>query len=351
MKHISIFSAAIWIWMAVSFQAYAFENVFCMFPDANINASGLYAEDAIIKNGRPAYNSESEILIKNMYADFLIGKTNVRVGTQSAILASELLFSKEDYYFISPSIKLGDISVNPYLMYQMKNLPSGSTDDKSDSELIVKKMGGEAFLEDYPGNIYFLGIDFDARLNAANAWFTGIYEKGEEKNGKGGHEAFLVAAGGGVDLGNMGFHGQAFYAAGKDPKNKDNAYFLVPKGASYSWSEILGNGIYNNSTPEDNPSDITANIMALNLGASHKPIENITVKADIWYALLAEPGVDETTQKKKPGDLGTEIDITVSYEVIKGLNLDVMAAYLIAGEATGTSDNPMELGTQLSLDF
>ena len=263
--------------------------------------------------------------------------------------ASTYSLSEEDeLYFISPAIKLGDISVSPYLMYQIKN-PFGAP--------AVSLYGGNPLEKGTPlplnalGNNCFWGIDLDARLEAASAWFSGIYEKGGPKE-QGTMGVFLISAGGDFAVGDTGLHGQAVYTAGKETASKEENIFLTPKGASYFWSEMLENRPSSNdeSFPE-NSADKMTNIMALNLGASHKPTKNLTVKADVWYVLLADPGMNETVSKKKPGDLGTEIDITVSYEMIKGLNVDMIAAYLISGQASEVKENPLGLGTQFSLDF
>jgi len=40
----------------------------------------------------------------------------------------------------------------------------------------------------------------------------------------------------------------------------------------------------------------------------------------------------------------------LTYKLMENLNLDVVAAYLSAGDATGKED-PVEIGTQLSFKF
>ncbi len=79
-------------------------------------------------------------------------------------------------------------------------------------------------------------------------------------------------------------------------------------------------------------------------------MEKLTVSADLWYARLNEvaAGADE--------DLGIEIDLRATYELVDGLNLDVVGAYLFADDGTTginnpNDENPWELGTQLSLSF
>jgi hypothetical protein len=51
-------------------------------------------------------------------------------------------------------------------------------------------------------------------------------------------------------------------------------------------------------------------------------------------------------------DLGIEIDARLTTQLVEGLTLDVVAAYLAAGDATGDGEeNPIEVGAQLSLIF
>ncbi len=75
-----------------------------------------------------------------------------------------------------------------------------------------------------------------------------------------------------------------------------------------------------------------------------------TLSADLWYASLAEEnalGNDE---------LGTELDLKATYAVMDNLNLDLVAAYLFAGDATAPDgltnlEDPVEIGARLSLSF
>ena len=54
-------------------------------------------------------------------------------------------------------------------------------------------------------------------------------------------------------------------------------------------------------------------------------------------------------------ELGVEVDLRASYEIIEDLHLDLIAAYLFAGDATslagGNDEDPYEVGTRLSLRF
>jgi hypothetical protein len=62
----------------------------------------------------------------------------------------------------------------------------------------------------------------------------------------------------------------------------------------------------------------------------------------------------KTGVKSEEDYLGTEIDLILTYEIVKGLKMDLVGAYLIAGDATykgPDSANPYEIGTRLSLSF
>ena len=374
MKITNLVVSALILFVVSSPQAYAFENAFT--TGGSSPATFSHADQTDLSLQTP------DMLAQYMYTNFSIGRTNVRVGAHEATLTRGFLIDdvfsgisivtpeptlgidalsmmwikndpddtpssftpKTDVYYLSPSINMGSLSVNPYFIYQVKTAEE-TTLDKEQTPLLPPARTEKTL----PENTYYLGVDLDARINMASAWFTGIYEKGMDAQKP--RRAYLFAAGGGVDMGNTGLHGQALYASGKDNTETDTTFFSGTQYGSYDWSTILGGGTRSRGTQATPSADPLSNIMALNFGASHKPVDNLTVKADIWYALLAEPGVDDGTRKKKPDNLGTEIDVTISYEVIDGLNLDVMAAYLITGDAMANEENPMELGTRLSLDF
>jgi hypothetical protein len=88
--------------------------------------------------------------------------------------------------------------------------------------------------------------------------------------------------------------------------------------------------------------------MAFNLGASFKVLESVKLSADLWYAKLAEENA------AGDDDLGTELDLMASFTIVDNLKMDLVAAYLWAGDATYKGDNdsnPYEFGTRLSLAF
>jgi len=324
---------------------------------------------------------DGAIEVKNTYVDFNMGNYNFKLGTQGAVIARGFVFwddfsgatitgnygnvevpfywmkineggfadgddtndADKDAYAVSPVFQSGNMTVNPYFVYVTQK---------------EKTVDGDLF-EDFMA--YDLGVDLDVALGNANAWFTGIYQGGSVDVNKTDVDmsSYLVAFGGDATLGNISVHGQMFHASGQDqddPADEINAFVDILsesgsedaqdwKGQSYYWAEIMGYGTFDPwYGSAGSPTDKISNITAFNIGASMSPMEKLTVGADLWYAMLAEDnaaGDDE---------LGTEIDLSASYALMDNLNLDVVAAYLMAGDATGDED-PMELGAQLSLSF
>ena len=200
-------------------------------------------------------------------------------------------------------------------------------------------------------DIYYLGVDVDAKFDAFSAWATGIYNGGSVDNGVGVEEsdisAWLLAAGGEVSI----VHGQAFYATGDDGVDNDVDAFVKIPGASYYWSEIMGLGIFDNSTSNNAAGDQVTNIAAFNVGVTVKPMDKLKLDFDAWYAMLDEEvNMGTALVPEMEDDLGLELDAKLTYALMDDLNAEFVFAYLFAGDATGPED-VMEGGVRLSLKF
>ena len=228
-------------------------------------------------------------------------------------------------YFIAPYIDVNDnIRLNPHFTL----LAESGTDTTT----------------------YWTGIDADLTFDAFSAWITTAYNGGEKQNND--ITAYLVA--GGAEAGIV--HGQAFYASGDgsaDDRNNSNPLvddgadtnqFQSMPGQSYYWSEIMGYGVFDQLASNGSPRDKISNIAAFNVGVTLMPMDKMTLTLDAWYAFLA---VDNLSGDD---DLGLEFDANLSYKLMDNLTADFIAAYLIAGDATG-DDDIFEGGLQLSLKF
>jgi len=209
-------------------------------------------------------------------------------------------------------------------------------------------------------NVYWIGANADATLGAFNLWATAIYQGGELKTDDNGVDnidvkAWLAAVGASVPLGPASLHGQFFYASGDDDADDDDfeAFFGIDgraRGWSYYWAEIMGNGRFDSQLSAGSTAN-PSNLWAANIGATIKPMEKLSLTGDLWYA--AHPEDDFTTDEK---NLGVEVDLVATYQLVEGMSIDLVGAYLFADDATATDDNgnkedPWEVGTRLQISF
>lgn len=338
------------------------------------------------------------IEVKNTYADFTpVDNLNFKVGTQGIVLCRGMLIDDDfsgavitydmnpvklpfiwmkyneggvgkdaatlkdandadmDAYIVSPEFALGSgITINPLVAY-MTQEAKAATGEKTD--------------------LYYLALNADMKNDMLKAWFTGIYQGGtiEPLAGKDTDvSAYALILGADAKLGAAGVHGQVFYTSGDenndptDPKNTDKENFYVPGGSTFYWAEIMGSGMFDNSNGntaltggynvanEGSGKNVKEGVTAFNIGANFKPVDKLTLGADLWYAMLSEDRsyVNSKGQVVKESDLGFEVDLKANYKIFENLDLDVVAAYLFAGDAFGDkTEDPMEIGTQLSLKF
>ena len=310
--------------------------------------------------------------IKHSYANFNLGSVNFLIGLQPRTLHRGFLFDDDfagavvtfngsgfsipliwmkayeggtgntandndvDYYVLKPTFTFGNTALTPTLAYVYSKDASKWPTLSGNKEV----------------KVYYAGLDADVKFGGGStAWFTGIYEGGSAEliNGKSMDiSAYLLALGGKVNVGAIDIHGQVFYATGEDKTTTDSEAFYVPKGQSYYWAELMGYGIFDNQFSAGSPADQISNIMAANIGVGFKVSDALKITADLWHAKLAE------SDAKGNDVLGTEIDLVLTYSLMKNLTLDVVGAYLFAGDATyggSNSANPYEIGTRLSFSF
>jgi hypothetical protein len=332
----------------------------------------------------------NDFQVKNSYVDFNVGPVNAKVGIQGMTLGRGFLFDDDVagavISFVGEGVTIPIIWMRPY--------EGGIGHDKEETDFIgiaptfspnemfsltafglyatsdhinawnptthtdLGRLGGYDEMD-----VYYAGLDLDANLGMASIWLTGIYQGGTVRSIATQQDtdvkAYLGAGGLSVDFGGADVHGQAFYATGQSADSGgDIEAFFVPSqndstGQCYYWSEILGYGVFDEQVPNGSPADKISNIMAANVGITIKPIEDLSITLDGWYAALAEDAVmpDGTEEN----ELGIEADVRITYKLIEGLKLDLVGAYLFAGDVITRQNpndkNPYEIGTQLSLSF
>jgi hypothetical protein len=217
-------------------------------------------------------------------------------------------------------------------------------------------------------DIYVLSMDFDASFDNWGVWASGGYQMGTANDvslnpafvpvDDWDFNGYVVALGGNVMLGMADLHTEFIYASGDDNAGDDDIDQWFGVSESYYWSEIMGLGIFDNDAPTNCPGDQVSNLMAFNIGATFKPMDKLSVTTDLWYAKLNEDALFRNAALvvvDEEDELGVELDVKVTYELVEGLNLDLVGAYLWAGDAVsddGSNDeNPYEFGARLSLSF
>lgn len=295
--------------------------------------------------------------VKNSYADFNLGATNVKLGIQAAVIARGFIFD-DDFSGAMVTGNFGGVSVTPFYAAVDTEDGGGKAFDRSlfgaiasvkisdavslnpffvydaasaGTEVTVDDAGLETVAAVGDIDNFYVGADFDMKMDAVSLWGTFIYNGYTIMDVDG--DAFLVAAG--ADAGIA--HGQAFYATGDDA-------FVVAPGASYYWSEILGLGVFDNTAPDGSPANGITNIAAFNAGVTLKPMDKIKVDADVWYAMLDEDNANGDNE------LGLEFDGKLTYALMDNLSAEFILAYLVAGDAIG-DDDVFEGGVRVSLKF
>ena len=325
------------------------------------------------------------VRVKNSYADFNTGAVNWKLGVQGAAIGRSLVFDNdfsglvgtykadgwwlrgswlkayeggsgnssqndEDYDAVAleGSIGLGEAGdIRPYVVYSWSKQFQGSAGTR----------GLERLPDGNDASIYWLGLDTDFTLGSV-ALYGSVAYSGGTIDGQGNDDdtdlsGYVVLAGADIPLGPATIHTMGFYASGDaaEPERGSDVNGYVGLSDSFYWSEIMGYGTIDNQVSAGSPADKLTNIYALNLGATIKPFDKLSIRGDVWYAEHVEddPITDETK-------LGVEGDLKITYQLVEGLKLELIGAYLWADDATsidddGNDEDPYELAFRTSLSF
>jgi hypothetical protein len=334
----------------------------------------------------------ANIEIKNTYVDFNTGPVNWTIGTQgynlwrgyyiaddgsgviarwkildNFILAGSWLKVYEggvgqnnadvDSYTVTGAFWFNEnISIKPSINYaHTGDLGPGAGAASSSAAIVAAAAAG--VLQD--SDTYNYGFDFDMNYDNWGLWVTAVMQDGTVNTllGDLDKKGWMVGAGGNVMLGMFDIYAEGAYSTGDDdPTDSDLDTFSAPYG-SHVWSELLADGdLWMQSlSPAGRPDindtyDQMGNIWYVGGGVKVSPMDKLTINPSIWYASLAE---DNQTGDKA---LGTEVDLKITYQLIEGLNVDLIGAYLFADDAFSNytddnKDDAYEAGMRISLSF
>jgi hypothetical protein len=237
-----------------------------------------------------------------------------------------------DMFTLLANIKVGNMQFVPTISYLTTN--SGAYTGQSGIN--------DNFTPGEPAAVYFIGLDWIAKFDALDVAFTGIYEGGSVCDDR-DIGAFLVNGKAGFKLAGFKIRAEGLYSTGEESSDEgDYDGFWLPNqnssGASYSTSEFYRKGWnwtkvpatpvssaagFNNAVPGNG----VENRMEFGLGADWNVNKSLKILFDYWYLALAEDAENGNS------DIGNEFDLRAQYKIMKNLGLDLIGAYLLAGDA------------------
>jgi hypothetical protein len=358
--------------------------------------------------------------VKNSYVDFKLAEQRFTIGVQNFQLARgylvdddasgiKAMFKVNDSIYlplifmkmyeggvgktVTSGVSASDYDLNAYVFYPTIYINKENT-LKPHVAYLTSENGsfasakGTNFFDDatsatfLPGvtkvDLWTAGLEYDGKIGIFDLGATGIFQFGNvtvpaamyNNHDQLDFTGNLFDIFGGVNLGPANIHAKGIYSSGnkrdEDPARSGNlAGFVNPGkrdtwGASYYWAEIMGEGIIDNQAPIGAPDDKISNVYIANLGGSYKLLADLKFSADLWWAERVE-AVNIATRagqsQRSSNTLGTELDLVATYTIVDNLKLDLIGAYLWAGNCItqavdpNGSTNPIELAAQFSLAF
>ncbi len=358
--------------------------------------------------------------VKQSYVDFKLAEQRFTIGVQNFQLARgyivdddasgvKAIFKVNDSIYLplifmkmyeggvgklaSSGVSNSDYDVNAYVFYPTIYINKENT-LKPHVAYLTSENGSKAsakatnFFNDANGatflpgvtkvDLWTAGLEYDGKIGIFDLGATGIFQFGNvtvpaamyNNHDQLNFTGNLFDLFGGVNLGPANIHVKGIYSSGnkhdEDPARSGNlAGFVTPGkrdtwGASYYWAEIMGEGIIDNQAPLGAPDDKISNVYIANLGGSYKLLADLKFAADLWWANRAQDVAIATAagqRQRYSSTLGTELDLVATYTIVDNLKLDLIGAYLWAGDCITMavdprgSTNPIELAAQFSLAF
>jgi hypothetical protein len=248
-----------------------------------------------------------------------------------------------DHYTALVNIKMNNMQIVPSIGYLTAN--SGSY------------FGGNAT---EPVKMYILGLDFNAKFDMFDIVAAAGYEGGQVTDNV-DISAYMFNLKGKVKLGKFALNAEFLYTTGEEVGGSGdyNGWYYPEQnstGANYSTSEFVRKGMdWTKVTTSLGTNAVVGNgvenRMEFGLGGEFALSKAWKVGFDWWYLGLAE---DNQTGNS---DIGNEFDLIANWKIMKNLQLDLIGAYLLCGDAvkdlnpTDASDDAYELSARLRLNF
>lgn len=240
-------------------------------------------------------------------------------------------------------------------------------------------------------NLFDLGLNLQYKIDWASAYFNfvknlgavDIYNADESTKIGADYTGFMLDAGASFFCGPYTFNLGGFYTTGDKLNinetgsdaagggygttsyaNSSIDRFVYPRSTQKNFSEIIGGGILDNNqniahTDAGGNRDYQwegygwpSNLWTVSVGASWQALEKTKLSGSYWYFGTSEEVLGKGGYAAS--DIGHELDFYLTQGIVDGLNLDLVAAYLIKGDAYSASldvKDAYELGARLIWNF
>lgn len=313
--------------------------------------------------------------VKHLYLDFTLpeSKVNVKAGSQPFNLGRGLIIN-DDAAGLQASMPCPAVPGNVLSLYWIKP-GEGAVDKKADdTDFYAAKYAlkvGDVAVAPYIGYLtagtdsfygdkvtgYYVGADVDGKVGDLSYGATAIFnswETGNLANQDGSSIALIAKAD--YTLGDTKLMAEVARYGDKD-NGGEFASLQDPTTAATgpinNFSEILTGGMYTSNSPNVNVNGAanlyTTNYLYLKVGAKQKLNDDMSVSG---YAMHVQQAAD--TSNTPAGDAityGQEADLYFDYAINKALNLNVMAAYLLADNDFNNGSNLSKTGVSLNYKF
>jgi hypothetical protein len=194
------------------------------------------------------------------------------------------------------------------------------------------------------------------------------------------YDGWMVDAGANFFYQNFTFTLGGFFTSGADVDinngwlDLDGSGFRYPEGASHYWSEILGMGTLDVNVGVDgtsdhpvytggyNAGDKPSNLWTINAGVAWQAMPATKLTLNYYYVQTHKDVFSEITYNEfgelvrvdKSKDIGNELDFYLDQDIVDGLQLRFVAAYLFAEDGYSIfrdEDDVYEVGARLMWSF
>jgi hypothetical protein len=230
------------------------------------------------------------------------------------------------------------------------NTEPGAADIRVNTNILPGLSALNAHTADYTGWMIDAGVNYFCGPFTAN--LGGFYTSGQKLN-------FTTIDGQPANINNP----QIIV-----PNGSDISTFVYPLATSKYFSEIMGGGILDNMAPNGGywrGYPTPTNIWTLTLGGAYQVLPTTKVAMSYWYFATSEKVPSKFNPQFGTWDtssnLGHELDLTITQNIVDKLNLDLVGAIMFTGQAyrarttnvryLGGDQNAYELGARLQWAF